>query len=144
MNSDYQNLPMSRALMTGLFIGIIDTVICLIYNLVYRDFTHFPLSAFINVSTLIFAVNLLFPVIGLVYFWLVKYLPKGNAIFVVLFLLLTAFFAWKTESVVRSPILSFTIGFRGLLLGIVLILGASAAFGLPLLYRSKKFEEQVL
>lgn len=144
MSSDYKNIPLSKAIMTGLFIGIIDTVICLIYNLVYRDFTNFPLSAFINVSTLIFAVNLLFPVIGIVYFWCTKALRQGNMLYIILFALLTVFFCWKAEEVNRSPILAYNTGFHGLLLGIVLILGASATIGLPWLYRSKKFEDEVL
>ena len=144
MSSDYNNIPLSKAIMTGLFIGIIDTVICLVYNLVYRDFTGFPLSAFINVSTLIFAVNLLFPVIGLVYFWFIKAFRRGELIFVIVFALLTVFFSWKAEGINRSPVHSFTVQFRGLLLGIVLILGASASLLLPFLYRSKKFAEQVL
>ena len=144
MSSEYKNIPMSKALMTGLFIGIIDTVICLIFNVVYRDFTDYPLSAFINVSTLIFAVNLLFPVIGLIYFWCKKAFPKGELIFIVLFVLLTIFFAWKVEGVNRSEVLTYTLQFRTLMLGIVLILGLSAAFGLPYLYKSRKFEENVL
>jgi hypothetical protein len=144
MQSDYSNIPFSKAIMTGLFIGIIDTVICLIFNLVYRYFTGYPLSAFINVSTLIFAVNLLFPVIGIVYFLFKRAFPKNDIVFIIVFVLLTIFFSWKAESINRSPIHAFTIGFRGLLLGIVIILGGTAAFGLPLLYHSKKFEEGVL
>ena len=144
MQSDYKDIPFSKAVMTGLFIGIIDTVICLIFNLVYRDFTGYPLSAFINVSTLIFAVNLLFPIIGIVYFLFTKAFPKSDIIFIIVFVLLTIFFSWKAESITRSPIHIFTLQFMGLLLGMVIILGGTAAFGLPLLYHSKKFEEGVL
>lgn len=144
MDSDYKNIPLSKALMTGLFIGIIDTVICLIYNLIYRDFTGYPLSAFINVSTLIFAVNLLFPVIGLIYFWCTKAINKGNGLYIILFALITAFFCWKAEGVNRSADHVYNLQFRGLLLGIVLILGVSATLVLPWLYKSKKFEDGVL
>jgi len=144
MQSDYKDIPFSKAIMTALFIGIVDTVVCLAFNLAYRGITGFPLSAFINVSTLIFAVNLLFPVIGILYFLFTKAFRKGDILFIIVFALLTIFFSWKAEGIHRSPVHALTVQFRGLLLGIIIILGGTAAFLLPLLYRSKRFEEQVL
>ena len=49
----------TRAMMAGLFIGIVDTLICLAYNAGYRDINGYISSEIINVSSLIFAVNLL-------------------------------------------------------------------------------------
>jgi hypothetical protein len=58
MNSQ-QHPSFFNATMTGLFVGIIDTLICLSYNIGYRNFTGYMPSAIINVSSLIFAVNLI-------------------------------------------------------------------------------------
>ncbi|WP_431210322.1 hypothetical protein ACQ86N_30410 [Puia sp. P3] len=59
--------PFGHAMLAGLFIGIIDTLICLAYNIGYRDATGYTPSALINVSSLIFAVNLLLLFIGMLY-----------------------------------------------------------------------------
>jgi hypothetical protein len=59
--------------MTGLFIGIADTVICLLYNLFYRDGGHgFFSSDIVNVSSIIFGTNILFVVIGVLFFAFAK------------------------------------------------------------------------
>jgi Na+/H+-dicarboxylate symporter len=144
IESDYKDIPFSKAVVTAVFVGIIDTVICLIYNVLYRDSTGFPLSAYINVSTLIFAVNLLFLVVGIVYFAFIRVLPKGEILYIIVIALLTVFFIWKVGSIERSPVLRYAQEFRSLLIAILVIIGASAAFWLPWLYHSKKFEEHVL
>ena len=71
-----------KAMMTGLFIGIVDTIICLTYN-------------------------------------------------------------WKAEIGHRFTDYAVNMGFRGLLTGIILILGVSSA-ALPFLGRSRFFEKYVL
>ena len=57
-----------KAMMTGLFVGVIDTVICLIFNIIYRNETGYILSSVINVSSLIFGINLILTLIGIVFF----------------------------------------------------------------------------
>ncbi len=47
-----------KAMMTGLFVGITDTLICLVFNIAYRNATGYLPSSLINVSSLIFVVNL--------------------------------------------------------------------------------------
>ena len=146
MDNSY-DFPKSRfyqSMMTGFFVGFFATVICLAYNIVYRDKTGFPLSSFINVSSIIFTVNILFPVIGMIYYWFVTTFKKADIVFVIVFLLLTAFFAWRTELVHRTDDHSLNIEFKNLLLGIVLILGISASVFIPLFCHNKKFKEMVL
>ena len=129
-----------KTMMTGLFVGIIDTLICLTYNIFYRDLTGYVPSELINVSSLIFGVNLVLLIIGMIYFLFKTVSRRWDVIFGVFFLALTFFVAWKTEMIQRFADSQVNHEFRGLLLGIVLICGISAAC-LPLLYNSRKFSD---
>jgi hypothetical protein len=144
MDYEFHQSPLSKAVLTGLFAGFTATVVCLIYNLVFRESTSFSLSDIINVSSLIFAVNLLFLVIGIIYYGFITSLRKGGLIFMVVFVLLTIFFSWKAGTVHRSADQLLNTEFRQLLSGIIIITGASAAFLIPFLFHNKKFEEHVL
>src|ERR1700743_690193 len=96
MQQDQDNM-FTNSMMTGLFIGIIDTLICLAYNIGYRDFTGYTPSMLVNVSSLIFAVNLLLLLTGMIYFLFREVFGSKDYIYVVLATLLTGFLAWKTE-----------------------------------------------
>src|SRR5690242_12347950 len=91
-----------KAMMTGVFAGLITTLISFVYDLVYRDSTGFPLPQIINVSSLIFIINLLFWGLGFVYYFLLKASRVGDILFIVLVALLTVFFAWRSAGVIRS------------------------------------------
>ena len=143
MANENEHSVFFKTMMTGLFVGIIDTVICLAYNIFYRDLTGYVPSELINVSSLIFGVNLILLIIGMIYFLFKKASRSGDVIFAVFFLAVTLFLAWKTEMIQRFADTQVNHEFRGLLLGIVLICGISAAC-LPLLYNSRKFSEFAL
>src|ERR1700744_5417728 len=96
MQNDQENM-FTHAMLTGLFIGIIDTLICLAYNIGYRNFTGYAPSMLINVSSLIFAVNLLLLLTGMVYFAFSKLFGDKDYIYIVVAILFTVFLAWKTE-----------------------------------------------
>ena len=130
-------------MMTGLFVGIVATVICLAYNIFYRDKTGFLPADMINVSSLIFAVNLLFWVLGIVYYLFTIAFKKGDLAFFLVFLLLLAFSIWKATEAQRSADHEVNMQFRGLLLGIIIIIGIGTLL-IPYLFHSKKFEEHVL
>ncbi|GGA99191.1 hypothetical protein [Puia dinghuensis] len=132
-----------KALMTGLFIGIIDTLICLSYNIGYRNSTGFIPSEIINVSSLIFAVNLLMTIVGIVYFFFIRFIRNGDIVYTIFMLALTAWLAYRSFALVRFSDAKLDGSFHGLLGGIVLILGISAA-SLSFFYRSKKFQEAVI
>jgi hypothetical protein len=130
-------------MMTGLFIGIIDTIICLGYNIAYRDFSGYTPSALINVSSLIFAVNILLLLTGIVYYLFIKLFGRRDYIFVIVAVLFTIFLLYKTEMGHRFTDDTVNAEFKGLLLGIVLILGISAST-LPFFYHSKFFDKYIL
>ena len=142
MNNEQHSI-FFNAMMTGLFIGIMDTLICLAYNIIYRNYTGYLPSAIINVSSLIFAVNLLLWVIGIFYYVFLRAFKKADSIYMAVILLITAFLTWKSLQIVRFSNDRLDSGFRGLLTGIVLILGISAVC-LPLFYRNKKFLEKII
>lgn len=144
MDYNYKQTPFSRAMLTGLFVGILSTVVCLAYNIVYRDSTGFPMASIINVSSLIFVVNLLFWIIGIIYYVFLNSFKKGDLVYIVVFVLLTLFCIWKTEGVHRSADHELTVQFRGLMLGVVIIMGLCASFLIPYLYHNKGFEKYVV
>ncbi len=133
----------TNSMMTGLFIGIIDTLICLAYNIGYRNFTGYTPSTLVNVSSLIFAVNLLLLLTGMIYFLFRKVFGGKDYIYIVLAVLFTGFLIWKTEIGHRFANATVNAESKGLLLGIILILGASS-ISLPFFSRSKFFEKYVL
>ena len=143
MDNIYQT-PFSKAVLTSLFVGIMVTLICLGYNIYYREHTNFPLASIINVSSLIFAVNLIFVVVGMIYYALMKAFSKGEIVYVVLFVLLTIYLSIEATKVHRSSDQLLNSEFHSLLLVMVLIMGIAAAIGVPLLFHSRKFEEHVL
>lgn len=144
---DYYDFPKSRfykAMMTGLFVGILVTIVCLLYNLVYRSSSGFPLTDVVNVSSLIFFTNIVFLIIGIVYYLFVKYFSRGNRIFEIVFFALTIFFVALTIFGHRTDDHQLNVEFRTLMTGIVIIQGLSAALLLPFLYHNKSFEQHVI
>jgi hypothetical protein len=144
MDYEVPKSPMYRAIMTGLFVGIIDTLFCLVFNLIYRERTGFEPTSIINVSSLIFFVNLLFPLIGVIYSWISELFKKGDVVFIIFMIVVTGIFVWRSEMATRTDDHTLNVEFRTLLSGIVIIMGISAAFLLPWLYHNKKFEEHVV
>lgn len=143
MSSSYLT-PFSKSLLTGLFAGIAATFICIIYSAVYHDETDFPLFNFINVSSLIFCVNILFVLIGVIYYWLTKYIKRGELLFIALFVLVTLLCILTASGIHRSSVPLWNLEFHHLYIAILVIMGIAAAIGIPVLYHNRRFEEHVL
>jgi hypothetical protein len=142
MNYDYHQSPLSKAILTSVFIGFFATIVCLIYNIIFRESTGYKPADFINVSSLIFAVNLIFLIAGLLYFFFLRSFKKGDLVFEILFGLLIIFCAWRAAHAhMINPTL--TSEFRTLLIGTILITGIGIEL-VPLLFHNKKFEDAVL
>jgi len=133
----------SAALLTGVFAGFAGTIICLIYNIIYRDDTGFLPSTIINVSSLIFAVNILFVFIGLIYFVCLRYLPKGDVFFEGLFILLTVVLLLMTAGAHRSDDVVVNQQFKGLMYGLIIILGV-CSIAMPVMFHNKSFRKHVI
>ena len=134
----------SSALLTGVFAGIAATLFCMVYYLAFKEITGFPFSSLINVSSLIFVINLLFVIIGLIYSFFVKFSRKGEGLFIILFIVLTALSLYAAMHAHRSDDSLLNHEFQELLAGIVVIVGISAFVFIPILFHNRKFINKVL
>lgn len=142
MDSTYST-PFTKALLTGLFVGMVATLLCFGYDIAFRETITFSPSILINVSSMIFAINLLFLVFGIVFYGFLK-LKHGEMFYIIISLILTAVLALMADTSHRSDDSLINTHFHQLLVPIVIIIGMSAAIGIPILWHSKKFEEHVV
>lgn len=143
MEKEFQKSVFYRALMTAVFVGIFTTILTLFYDLLFVKVIKFPLSVIINVASLIFFVNILFLVIGFIYYGFLRLFRKGDLVFVIASVLLTIVLVIAAEGVHRTDDPTVNSEFRNLLAGIIILIGIATAV-IPLLFHSKKFEEYVL
>lgn len=135
MNYDYPQTKLSKDLLTGVFAGIIATLINLAYDFFFRYYDKLYPSEIINVSSIIFVTMLLFTIAGIIYFALDKFVKHGNIIYIILFLALTVISFYAGMHVHRSSDASVNEGFKGLLLGTVAVSGLLVTFFIPYLTR---------
>jgi hypothetical protein len=143
METPHVHTSFYRATLSAVFAGIFATVLCLAYDIFYRDATGFSLSGFITVSSIIFIVNIIFLLAGVIYAIFVGSFKKADLIFEIVFLALIAFVIFIALGINRSPIHEQAVQFRGLFIGILVIL-AIGIVAIPMLYHNRKFEESVL
>src|SRR5689334_17839112 len=143
MDYEFHQSPFSKAVLTSVFVGFFTTLVCLIYNIIFRESTRYLPADFINVSSLIFAVNLIFLVVGLLYFAFIRYFRRGDVIFEVVFGLLILFCAWRADYAHMGNSSVLTSEFRTLLIGTIIIMGIGIEL-VPLLFHNKRFVEAVL
>ena len=137
MNNQFNQIPFGKIFLTGLFAGIIATMFCLAYDIWFRMSTYYGPSDFINVSSIIFIVNLLLMTAGIAYYAFKSWSRKGDLIYTLLFLLLIVFCVWKTVGIQRFADLKLNGEFIKLLVGLILIIGI-AMLSIPYIYNHKK------
>jgi hypothetical protein len=136
MQDDSYNPHAYKPVMAGLFAGIVATTLNIIFDVIYRDATRFPLSEIINVATIIFITLLLLTTAGAIFAIMDKLIRNVSIIYIILFMALTVLCVVLAMHTHRSPDPLLTEQFRKLLMGIVIITGACASFIIP--YLSKK------
>ena len=137
MNNQSDQVPFDKTFLTALFAGILATLVCLGYNIWFRMSTYYGPSDFINVSSIIFIVNILLMMAGVVYFAIKSWSKKGDLIYTLLFLLVIAFCIWRTMEMHRFADVKLNKEFITLLTGTILIIGI-AALCIPYIYNHKK------
>ena len=135
----------SKSIMTGLFLGICATLICLVYAITYRDITGFGnFFIFFNWPATIFGCNIILFTFGAVYYLFRKMGRFGEAGYIILFLLITLLVLWEGNMTKHTPDSLLSSGFSGLLTGYTIILGTCAFLGIPVLYHNQKFMKAVI
>jgi hypothetical protein len=133
-----------RCMMTAVFVGFADSLISLIYNILYRlGGADFP-NDLINVAYIIFGEMALFFVIGVIYTGLHRVTKKADGIFIIGFAALTILIFIAVGSGQFAASTEENLRFRGILHGLTLIMGISATAGIPYFYHSKAFERYVV
>jgi hypothetical protein len=127
MEQENLHTPFSKAVMAGLFTGIIATVVSMLYNTIYRQATYFELSSIINVATLVFAVPLLLLVAGFLYYAFSK-LRSGAILYTIVMIVFTVLCIIWDFHIQRSADPVQTTEFRQLFLGIIIISGLASFF----------------
>ena len=135
----YQNNQYSfgKIFLTALIVGLIATMLCLTYDIVFRVSTYYGPSDFINVSSIIFIVNILLLMAGTVYYALKNWFRSGDLIYTLFFLLLIIFCIWKTTGIHQFADLKVNTEFIKLLSGIIVIVGIGM-LSIPYIYNHKK------
>jgi hypothetical protein len=137
MNKNSIPVPFSKAFLSALFLGIIATMVCFVFEIWYRLVTLYGPSDLINVSSIIFIVNILLLVAGVTFYAFKTWFKKGDLIYFVFFLLLMVYCFWKINGIHRFADLKLNREFIQLLEGIAVIVGM-AALCIPYFYNKKK------
>ena len=143
MYTDPHQSNFSKSILTGLFAGLVATMTCFIFEIIYRFATGYEPSEFINVSSIIFIVNLLMLAAGIIYFVFKKLFKRGDLLFILLSTLITGFCIWKAEVFHRFPNIRLSREFSDLLSGTVLIIGV-CCISIPLIFNNKRMNEFVI
>ena len=144
MEEDFQKTIFDRSLLTCVFVGIVGTLLCMFYDLFFVEYLEYPLSTIINAPILIFGVNLVFLVIGFLYYGFIAFSRYGERIYIIVFILMTGFFIWKMQGTHRTDNDLVNLQFRYLSSGIIIILGLLASVAVPFLFHNKKFNKYVV
>ena len=134
-NFDYEQTEFSKAILAGLFAGILATCLSLAFNFIFRYYSGFPLSAMINVSTIIFALIIVVMIAGIAFYFSHHYFKKGTIIYQAVFLIVTLLLIAGTMQIQRSNDLVLSAQVRELLLGVIAITGICAVFIIPFFYK---------
>jgi hypothetical protein len=140
MDNISHQVPFGRAFLTALFAGILCTLVCFTYDIYFRMATYFGPTDYINVSSIIFIVNLLLMTAGVIYYFFRSWSRRGDLIYIIFFLALTSFCIWKVGGIHRFTDLKLNREFIRLLGGTVIIIGIGV-LSIPYLFNNKKITD---
>jgi hypothetical protein len=131
------HIPFGKAFLTALFAGILATMVCFAYDIYFRMTTMYGPSDYINVSSIIFMVNLLLLVAGVAYYAIKSWSKNGDLIYSIFFVLFFGFCIWKIAGIHRFADYQLNKEFIQLLGGTVIIIGI-AVICIPYLFNNKR------
>jgi hypothetical protein len=128
----YKYNPLSRGILGGLFVGILAAAVNLLFDYLYRKFTHYQISEFVNINSIIFFTIPTLVAAGIVYAILKQYVRNALIIYIALALVLTVVVAFIPLGPNMLPNgKAMPDASRGLTMGIEIITGLMGAFALP-------------
>lgn len=128
----YKYNTLSRGILGGLFVGILAAAVNLLYDYLYRQFTHYQVSEFVNINSIIFFTIPTLVAAGIVYAVFRQYVKRGLMLYIILSLVLTTVVAFIPLGPNMLPNgKAMPASARGLTMGIEIITGLIAAFALP-------------
>ncbi|MGN6294074.1 MAG: hypothetical protein ACTHMV_15110 [Chitinophagaceae bacterium] len=132
---DFEYPHAYKPIMAGLFAGIVASLLNIFYDAIFRGATGYSLPELINVSTIIFGTLFILFVAGTVFAIMDRYMKHATVPYIILFVVLTLLCVQLALHVNRTDNLVQKLEFRQLLVGVVIISGASAAFLVPFLVK---------
>lgn len=132
---DFEYPHAYKPIMAGLFAGIVASLLNIFYDVIFRGATGYSLPELINVSTIIFGTLFILFIAGTVFAIMDRYMKHATVPYIILFVVLTLLCVQLALHVNRTDNLVQKLEFRQLLVGVVIISGASAAFLVPFLVK---------
>lgn len=128
MKKQFETPHIYKPVMAGLLVGIVATILSIVYDIIFRDITSFPMHELVNVSTLIFGILLLLTIAGCLFALIDRYSNHASIIYQVISVIITLTCVYVLRFIHRSDDPVTTIEFRHLLLGIIIIIGTASLF----------------
>ncbi len=138
MNYDYTQSDLSRGVLSGLYSGIVATVLNMIFVYVYRYLTSFQDFNGIDVTVIVFGTLLLSLACGIVFYFFVYYSKKGIPAYRIAVAMVTLVIIFAGLYLRRSVVGDVPIEFRVIVIITQVIIGGLAAFLIPYLFRHDK------
>ena len=135
MSQPFDEVEFKRCLVAGIFAGIAATVLSMIFNLAFRNYTGFTLSMVINVNSIIFILGMTITLSGIIFYYFHHHLKYGTLVFRVFAFIITMVLIFVSQYIVHNEDPEQARLFRQLLMGIVVIMGGCIMLLLPLLYK---------
>jgi hypothetical protein len=137
MKNDPKQISFGKAFLAALFAGILATLACFVFDIFYRMDTMYGPSDYINVSSIIFIVNILLLVAGVAYYAIKSWFKNGDLVFFIFFLLTFILCIWRISGIQRFTDLRLNKEFIQLLGGTTIIIGI-AVLSIPYFFSNKR------
>jgi len=116
-------------------VGLMDAILFLIFNVIYRQYAPEFSSDLLNGSILIAGTIILFSLTGLVYLLVIHVLKLRLVVYMILFIVLSILGQLAIQNTQFSGDALQSQAIRGELASIITIYEVSAVFGIPLLHK---------
>ncbi len=138
MNYDYVQSDLSRGVLSGLYSGIVATVLNMIFVYIYRYVTDFQDFNGFDVTVIVFGTLLLSLACGIIFYFFVYYFKKGIPVYRVSVFIITILIVVLGLTLRRSISGDVPFEFRMIVIVTQVIIGSLAAFLIPYLFKHDK------